>query len=526
MIDVNYKDSSTDTKKYLEEVYKNHKAFFIRQVPVIGMKRYFIMVLFIASCNLVVGQIPVDSIKKIIKQEVDNKRSKSIVVGIVNDQGRQIVAEGKISDANPALPDGNTIYEIGSITKVFTSLLLADMSLKQQLDVNDPISKFLPQGLKTPVRSGKEISLLSLSTHRSGMPRFPYNTDPYDLDNPYADYTIQQLYEYLSNFNPDYEIDSRWRYSNIGYGLLGNILATVADISFESLVKQQICEPLNMNSTVISLTSELKRNTAIGHTEYGKPTVFTDLPTLEGAGAFRSNVNDLLTFVEASLGFIKTDLYPAMELTHILQAKKDGNDTYTTMGWTLSNDDGKYNLFKDGGTAGYRTFIGIDKVNKTGVVVLSNTNNSVTDIGWHILDPTHKVEAYKYPWALLDTLRTTVQARGVEAAIELYSRLKASENKSYVFNENQLNYLGNELRREKKIKEAIKIYELNLNEYPKSALVYESLGEIYKRTSKKVLAIKYFKKALENEPDNPHWSYILSKLNGNDKKKNIITVHN
>ncbi|MCU7551387.1 beta-lactamase family protein [Chitinophagaceae bacterium LB-8] len=476
------------------------------------MKRYLILTFLIAATNIVFGQIPIDSIKAIIKQEVANKRSKSIIVGIVDANGRQIFAEGKLSDRNPTLPDGNTIYEIGSITKVFTSLLLADMSLKQQLNLNDPISKFLPKTVKTPIRNGKEISLLSLSTHRSGMPRFPYNVDPKNLDNPYADYTVSQLYEYTSNFKPDFDIDSKWRYSNIGYGLLGNILATVAQKNFETLVKQEICKPLNMNSTVISLTAKLKSNIALGHTEFGEPTVFTDLPALEGAGALRSNVNDLLTFAEANLGLVKTDLLPAMELTHILQAKKDGNDTYTTMGWTLSNDDGKYHLFKDGGTAGYRTFLGIDKKNKIGVIVLSNSNNSVTDIGWHILDPTHKVEPYKYPWALLDTLRTTIQTTGVDVAIELYQQLKASKNASFIFNENQLNYLGDELRRHKRIKEAIKIYELNLKEYPKSTLVYESLGETYKRNKNKKLAIKYFEKAFELDSQNPHWTYILEKL--------------
>ena len=146
------------------------------------MKKCIVINFLLIATNIAFGQIPIDSIKAIIKQEVANKRSKSIIVGIVNSNGRQIFAEGKISDSDPRLPDSNTIYEIGSITKVFTSLLLADMSLKQQLNLDDPISKFLPKRVKTPTRNGKEISLLSLSTHRSGMPRFPYNVDPKDLD--------------------------------------------------------------------------------------------------------------------------------------------------------------------------------------------------------------------------------------------------------------------------------------------------------------------------------------------------------
>jgi len=478
------------------------------------MKKYLIIIFLIAETNLAFSQILTDSIKAIIKQEVANKRSKSIIVGIINSNGRQIFSEGKLSDKFPVLPDGNTIYEIGSITKVFTSLLLADMSQKQKLNLNDPISKFLPKTVKTPVRNEKEISLLSLSTHRAGFPRNAYNLDPKNLDNPFADYATKQLYEYISNFELSRDIDSKWQYSNIGYTLLGHILTTVEHKNFDTLMNMAICRPLNMNSTFFSLPPKLKLNVASGHSESGQPASAWDFP-LAGGGGLRSNVNDMLTFAEANLGFTKTDLFSAMELSHILRAKKDGENTYTTMGWTLSNTDGKYILFKDGGTGGYRTFLGIDKKNKIGVVVLSNSNNSVTDIGRHILDSTHKVESYKYPWALLDTMRTTIQTNGVYAAIELYQRLKTSKNTSFIFNENQLNYLGSELRRDKKIKDALKIYALNLKEYPKSPLVYESLGETYKRSKNKKIAIKYFEKAQELDPQNPHWTYILKKLKRN-----------
>jgi D-alanyl-D-alanine-carboxypeptidase/D-alanyl-D-alanine-endopeptidase len=475
------------------------------------MIKYLATVFIITITNSVVGQIPADSIKAIIKQEVFSKRSKSIIVGIIDTNGRQIFSEGVLSDKNPIQPDGNTIYEIGSITKVFTSLLLADMSLKKQLDLNDPISKFLPKTVKTPTKNGKEISLLNLSANRSGLPRNAYNLDPKYLDDPFADYTTKQLYKFISNIKLDYDIDSKWQYSNIGYSLLGNILTIVAHEDLETLMKRDICEPLNMNSTVISLTPALKKNIAPGHSEYGKPAGDWNFP-LAGGGGLHSNVNDLLTFAAANLRLTETDLHPAMELCHVKQGKKDGNDGYVTMGWTLWNDDGKYILFKDGGTGGYRTFLGIDKKNRFGVVVLSNSNNSITDIGLHILDSTSKIHPYKYSWNLLDTLRATIRVNGVTAGIELYQQLKALNNSQFIFNENQLNYLGNELIRDKKIKEAIKIYELNLTEYPKSTLAYESLGETYKRNNDKRTAIKYFEKAQELEPQNLHWIYILEKL--------------
>jgi CubicO group peptidase (beta-lactamase class C family) len=476
------------------------------------MKKYLLIISLLIATNKVVGQLPIDSIKAILQHEVAQKRSKSIIVGIVDANGRKIIAEGILSDRDSTLPDGNTIYEIGSITKVFTSLLLADMSLKQQLHLNDPIAAFLPKTVKTPVRNGKEISLLSLSTHRSGMPRFPYNVDPKNLDQPYADYSIKRLYEYVSNFEPPFDIDSKWVYSNTGYGLLGHILSRVAQKDFETLVTEQICKPLHMNNTVVSLTAKQKSNLATGHAETGIPVGLTDLGAIDAGGALRSNVNDLLTFAEASMGFITTGLSPAMELTHVLQAKKDDANVYTTMGWTLVNKEGKYLLFKDGGMPGYRTFLGIDKKNKVGVVVLSNSNNSVTDIGRHLLDSGYTIEPYKYPWALLDTLRKTIQTTGVDAAIELYQQLKISGNSSFIFNEYQLGHLGNELRKNKKIKAAIKIHSLNAREYPTSTLVYENLGEMYRRNKNKKLAVQCFEKAHELDPQNLHWTYILKKL--------------
>jgi len=462
--------------------------------------------------DVVTGQIPVDSIRAIIKKEVAARRGKSIIVGIVDSTGnRQIIAEGIISDNDPRKPDGNTVYEIGSITKVFTSLLLADMSLNHQLNINDPISKYLPKNVKVPLSNGKEISLLSLSTHRSGMPRFPYNVDPKNIDEPYADYTADKLYEYISNFQPP-DIDTIWRYSNVGYGLLGLILEKIAQKNYETLVTQKICTPLNMSNTVISMNAQQTSNAAVGHAETGTDVGFTDLGAISAGGALRSTINDLLTFAEANLGLIWTDLFPAMLLTHILRAKKDGNDTYTTMGWTLSNDNGRYLLFKDGGMPGFRSFLGIDKINKIGVVVLCNSNNSVTDIGLHILDSNRMVEPYQYPWALLDTMRATIQTAGVSAAVNLYSRLKTLKNTGFIFNEMQLNYLGNELRKDKKISDAISIYELNAKEYPQSTLVYESLAETYKRNNNKGKAKEYFEQARALDQQNPHFTYILERL--------------
>lgn len=477
-------------------------------------KSLHLLTFLLIIANTAIAQLPSKEIKAVIKTAVDSKRSKSIIIGIIDSNGRRIFSEGIISEDDPRLPDENTMYEIGSITKVFTTLVLADMSLKQQLSLQDPISKFLPKSVKTPNTKGKEISLLDLAIHTSTFPRFPYNVDPKNLDDAYGDYTTQRLFEYVSAYQPDMEIGSQWRYSNTAYGLLGYILTTASKAkSYEELVKEQICKPLGMNSTVISLTPPLLKNTATGHSEYGKAVPPLNLSSIEAGGAFRSNMNDMLTFAAANLSLIPSNLAPAMQLTHAKHIKKESNGPdYATMGWTLWEKDGRNLIFKDGGTPGFRTFIGIDTKNKFGVVVLSNSNNGVTDIGRHILEPTWPINPYRYSWGLLDTLRATAKSKGTDAAIQLYKTLKASKA-PYSFDENQLNNLGQELRRNKQINDAIKIFELNQSEYPNSPLVYESLGEIYKRYQKdKKKALAYFEKAAQVEPSNPHWNFIIDKL--------------
>lgn len=478
------------------------------------MKRYIFSILLLTGTFTAFCQLPADQIKAILKEAVSSKRSKSIIVGIIDSNGRRIYSEGVISDQNPVRPDGNTIYEIGSITKVFTSLILADMSLKGTLNLQDPISKFLPQKVKSPTKNGREITLLNLSTHTATFPRFPYNADPKNIDDPYADYAINKLYEYIAAYQPDIDFGSKWRYSNTAYGLLGNILTSVAHKkNYEALVIDEISKPLKMKSTVVSLTPALLKNTAIGHSESGQPAPFLNLSSLDGAGAFRSNVNDLLTFAAANLGWIPSDLQEAMELTHKSQIKKEaGGIDYATMGWTLWQDKGRNIVFKDGGTPGYRTFIGIDKVKKIAVVVLSGSNNGITDIGSHILDPTSKVNTYRYPWKLLDTLRQTLEKHKTENAILLYQQLKANRVTGLIFDENQLNNLGIELRRNKKTGDAIKIFEFNATEFPNSVLVYESLGDTYKSIGNKKKAIANFEKARELDPKNPHWNYMLTRL--------------
>jgi serine-type D-Ala-D-Ala carboxypeptidase/endopeptidase len=464
------------------------------------------------------AQIAAEDIKAMLDKEVYQKRSPGIIVGTIDATGkRQLVAAGSFKDKEEVLPDEKTMYEIGSITKVFTSLLLADMVIKKQVNLEDPVSKYLPATVKLPVVKGKEITLLNLANHSVGWPRMPDNNDGKSLDNPWADYTIEQTYDYINRAEiGDYAPGTWFKYSNVGYGLLGHILSQVAGKPYETLVKERICTPLNMPNTVITLTPAQKQNLAIGHNETGVAVENWDMPAIAGTGALRSNINDMLNFAGANLGVIQTDLYPAMQLSHIPRISKRPDDGEVTLGWTLVKDkNGDEYIWKDGTTAGYRSIILLNKTKKTGVVILANTLNPINDLAYHILAPSVPVKPYRYIWALHDLVLETAKNKNVDKAIEEYKTMKASRSPGLVFDPAQLNYVANDLRIAKKMSAAIKILELNAQEYPENSMIFETLGEYYKRSGKKKEAIAAFEKAAQLDPRNEHAKWMAEKLKAN-----------
>src|SRR6185503_5783821 len=237
----------------------------------------------------------------IIKQRVDEKRSAGIVVGILEPDGRtRVVAYGDPGPGQPPL-DGNSVFEIGSISKVFTGTLLADLVQERKVGLDDPVQKYLPASAKLPTRNGKAITLRSLSEQNSGLPRMPNNFRPADQSNPYADYSVQQMYEFLAGYTLPRDPGEKFEYSNLGVGLLGHALSLAAGKPYEELQRERIWAPLGMEHTAITFTPWMKAHLALGHDEQGTVVANWDIPTLAGAGAIRSTTNDMLKFLEANL---------------------------------------------------------------------------------------------------------------------------------------------------------------------------------------------------------------------------------
>jgi serine-type D-Ala-D-Ala carboxypeptidase/endopeptidase len=235
-----------------------------------------------------------------------------MVVGVIEPKGRRVVAYGSLAKDDQRPLNGDTVFEIGSMTKVFTSLVLMDMAQKGEVALTDPVSKYLPASVKVPERNNKKITLQDLSTQSSGLPRMPTNFKPKDETNPYADYTPEMLYQFLSGYQLTRDIGSQYEYSNLGVGLLGHALTLRAGSDYEAMVKSRILDPLGMKSTRVTLSPEMKARLAIGHSPTLSPVTNWDLAALAGAGALRSTTNDILTFLAANLGYTRTPLAAAM----------------------------------------------------------------------------------------------------------------------------------------------------------------------------------------------------------------------
>lgn len=343
----------------------------------------------VPSAEKSAGKILSDTdIREILREHIDvAKKGVGIVVGIVDDKGPRIISYGKKRrDGNDPV-DGDTVFEIGSVTKTFTSLLLADMVEKGEVKLDDPVSKYLPASIRANKVKDKEITLANLSRHTSGLPNMPDNFVVKNPDNPHADYAVKEMYSYLDNYKSTREIGAYFEYSNLGVGLLAHALALRAGSDYEALLRKRVLQPLKMNDTAITLTPEMKSRLAGGHRRL-MPVANWDLPTLAGAGALRSTAKDMLKYLAANLDLIETPLRAAMQLTHkavVVDRRLD--EQQMGLGWFIVNFAGTQAITHNGATGGYRAFAAIDKKNRRGVVVLANSNaTDVDNIGAHLVD--------------------------------------------------------------------------------------------------------------------------------------------
>jgi D-alanyl-D-alanine-carboxypeptidase/D-alanyl-D-alanine-endopeptidase len=332
---------------------------------------------------------PTDTeILAVLKRRIDQEhRTVGIVAGVIDPTGRRVVFHGTGEKGGARKVDADTLFEIGSVTKVFTSLLLADMVRRGEVALDDPVAKYLPAGTKVPEGGGKQITLVDLATHTSGLPRMPDNFAPMDPNNPYADYDVARLYAFLAGHQLRRDIGSKFEYSNLGVGLLGHALSRRTGMDYETLVRTRITEPLHMDSTAVTLTPALTTRLATGYDPSLDPVANWDLGVLQGAGALRSSANDLLKLLAAELGYTPTPLKPDMDAMLAIRRSMGAPRAEQALGWQVFGFPQGEIVNHNGGTGGYRSYVAFDLKRRVGVVVLSNSESvmGVDDIGSYLM---------------------------------------------------------------------------------------------------------------------------------------------
>ncbi len=297
-----------------------------------------------------------------------------VTIGVLEHGVRKVFSYGA------AKPD--SVFEIGSITKTFTGLILAQMVQQKKARLDEPVRALLPPGTVTAPASGAEITLVDLSAQRSGLPRLPDNLQPTDPTNPYAGYDAKLLYEFVGKHGVAMPAKPEVGYSNLGVGLLGQALANRAGTTYEALLHKEVTGPLGLRDTAITLTPSMKARFVAGHDGDHKPARAWDLNALAGAGAIRSTAADMLTYLAAQL---HPDQLPAtarataegktlaaaIAASHVPQADA-GDGMHIALNWFRIDETGSY--WHNGATGGYSAYAWFNPERDVAVVALSNTS--------------------------------------------------------------------------------------------------------------------------------------------------------
>jgi len=323
-----------------------------------------------------------EPIRAALKKTVGARDKAAGTVAVMIDQsGTRIVTYGSSGVPNVAL-DAQTVFEIGSNTKVLTALMLTDMAARGEVALDDPVVKYLPPTVTLRER-GRAITLLDLANYNSGLPMRPDNLPPnwFANPNPFADYTDDKLYKFLSGYMPEYEPGTHFVYSSLGFAMLGMALARRAGKSYEELLIERVCDPLGLAHTRIALSADMQKHLVQPHDIATKPTPLWDLGALQGAGAARSNVSDMTTFLKACMGLVRTPL--SGSLARLLGTRRPTGVTGTDagLGWFISSDRKEEIAWKSGLTGGCNSFIGFSTRRRRGALVLSNFLWQPIDVG-------------------------------------------------------------------------------------------------------------------------------------------------
>lgn len=311
-----------------------------------------------------------------------------ITTALVEDSKPVFASRGLLDAGGRALVDEHSLFEIGSLSKIFTNLLLAQLVLDERIDLDAPVTDYLPEGMDVPDFKGQPITLFDLATHSSGLPSIPPELALADPANPYQFYSAELLTAFLAAYPLPRAPGESFQYSNTGTTLVGLAVSHVAGQPYEQLVQERILDPLGMDDTMLAVPADKLARFATGHSD-GQAVPHWDFDVFAPAGGWRSTASDMAKFVAAASGQTETPLKPAFDLM-LERTRPAGSPGMTIgLGWMILAHPGGSVVWHNGQTGGFNSFAGYDRETGRASVVLSNavTATGVEDIGFHLIDP-------------------------------------------------------------------------------------------------------------------------------------------
>ena len=345
-----------------------------------------ILTITLLSCsNDIQQKLPAD-IEKEVQNRIDTGYHLNTVIGIIDKNGTRFYNYGQMSLTDSLKPNENSIFEIGSIAKVFTTALLADLELDKEIEISNSIKHYMPVFEQVLANSNRDITLEDLINHTSGLPRNPTNVNR-DDSNRLSDYSKADLIEYLSSYTVD-DSTKKYLYSNLAYVALEYAVEAKMEKSYESLMNERIFGTLGMNDSYF-VVPNAKRDRLVTPYRSGEHVEELDEGEFPAGGGIKTTAKEMLSFISAQLGMHPTTLDPALKLTH--EERFSNDDETLGLGWAILKRDesGKTIHYHRGGSNGFVSFAGFNLEDQIGVVVLTNGHRWYSDLGFRVLDPTY-----------------------------------------------------------------------------------------------------------------------------------------
>ncbi|RSK25986.1 class A beta-lactamase-related serine hydrolase [Bacillus sp. HMF5848] len=316
--------------------------------------------------------------KKLVERDFHMAKKPSIGMGVVTKDGRLFY--GSTHDDMGDISIQDCLFEMGSTTKTFTSLLLAQLVQEGMVSLDDSIISYKPAYKNALSFNGEGVTFRHLSTHSSRLPREDMKTlrvrmkeNKDEKDNPYKHFSTDDFNQFFLNHELKKEIGEKWAYSNVGVGLLGNVLADIVGMPYEAAIREYILEPVGMKSTFVTIPEKEMNRFVKAYNKKGERIWPIEIPAMPGAGILKSSLDDMLTYLECQMGLKETPLREAIDLTHHIHGKTSSKKVNMGLGWMVEQKKwSSYPIIHHGGTTmGFHTYCGFIKEKQIGVVIFS-----------------------------------------------------------------------------------------------------------------------------------------------------------